>query len=221
MKTMTPLILLTAVGVFCTTVPAFTADMSGGKAQRTLEGNPSEKPRFVPGEMIVKMKPTRTLDTAAAAGLGVEEVVQQTSGGEKVYRLPPSTSRALSDQQVTDRTLSAVQQFRARGDVEYAQPNWIKRIVTTPNDTRFSEQWHYRINGAGTDQSPGGIGLPSAWEYTKGSRDVVVAVVDTGILPDHPDIRLGSDRCWVVNRISNNNTITLSFMCCKEPFSKG
>ena len=184
----TLLIVLTAAAVLCSTAPAWATDAAGGKAQRTLEGNPSEKPRFVPGEVIVKMKPTRSLDAAAAAALGMEEAVQRTSGGEKVFRIPPSTGSALSHKQLTDRTLSAVQQFRARGDVEYAQPNWIKRIVITPNDERFPDQWHYQNNGAGSGLSPGGIGLPSAWQDIKGSHDVVVAVVDTGILPDHPDI---------------------------------
>jgi serine protease len=153
-----------------------------------LEGNPAEKPRFVPGEVIVKMKPTRSLDAGAAADLGVEEVVQQTSGGEKVYRIPSSTHSAMSDKQVTDRTLSAVQELRSRGDVEYAQPNWIKRIVATPNDERFRDQWHYQNNGAGAGLSPGGIGLPLAWDQIKGNHDVAVAIVDTGILPNHPDI---------------------------------
>ena len=160
MITTTLLIMLTAAAVLCTTPPALATDAAGGKAQRTLEGNPSEKPRFVPGEVIVKMKPTRSLDAAAAAALGMEEAVQRTSGGEKVFRIPPSTGSALSHKQLTDRTLSAVQQFRARGDVEYAQPNWIKRIVITPNDERFPDQWHYQNNGAGAGLSPGGMGSP-------------------------------------------------------------
>jgi serine protease len=62
------------------------------------------------------------------------------------------------------------------------------RIVRTPNDPRFPEQWHYRDNGAGTGQSPGGINLPRAWDASIGSSSIVVAVIDTGILPNHPDI---------------------------------
>jgi len=61
-------------------------------------------------------------------------------------------------------------------------------MVITPNDERFPDQWHYQNNGAGSGLSPGGIGLPSAWQDIKGSHDVVVAVVDTGVLPYHPDI---------------------------------
>lgn len=188
MRTRTLLIVLTATAGLCAGVPGFAIDKAGVKGQRTLEGSSSEKPRFVPGEVIVKMKPARSLDPGAAAELGVEEAVQRTSGGEKLYRIPSSRRSTMNDKQVTDWTLSAVRELRVRDDVEYAQPNWIKRIVATPNDERFHDQWHYRNNGAGVGLSAGGIGLPSAWDQTKGSHDVVVAVVDTGILPDHPDI---------------------------------
>ena len=44
------------------------------------------------------------------------------------------------------------------------------------------------MNGTGPDQSPGGINLPKAWDTTRGDPSVVVAVIDTGILPAHPDI---------------------------------
>ena len=36
--------------------------------------------------------------------------------------------------------------------------------------------------------SHGGINLPKAWDVTDGSPSIVVAVIDTGILPDHEDI---------------------------------
>jgi len=187
MNTMTLRVAI-AASILSASLSASAAEMGAGKGQRTLEGSSSEKPRFVPGEVIVKMKPARSLSVGAAADLGVEEAVQRTSGGEKLYRIPSSTRSAMSDKQLTDRTLSTVERFRASDDVEYAQPNWIKRIVATPNDEHYHKQWHYRVNGAGTDQSPGGIGLPLAWDQIKGHHDVAVAVVDTGILPDHPDI---------------------------------
>jgi serine protease len=74
--------------------------------------------------------------------------------------------------------------------VEYAQPNYILRIADrTPNDPRYPEQWHYFNNGTGAGMVPGGINLPKAWDASTGSNAVVVAVIDTGILPNHPDIQ--------------------------------
>jgi len=51
--------------------------------------------------------------------------------------------------------------------------------LLTPNDTRYPEQWHYF-------ESTGGINAVPAWDRATGSG-VVVAVIDTGIVP-HSDL---------------------------------
>lgn len=145
--------------------------------------------QFVPGEVIVKMKPTMGLETAELSLLGIQSVGKRTSGGEIIYQIQPLTITALSATQVRDRTLALVREFNARPDVEYAQPNYIERTFdTTPNDPRYPEQWHYFNNGTGTGESPGGINLPRAWDTSTGNPNVVVAVLDTGSLPNHEDI---------------------------------
>ena len=60
-----------------------------------------------------------------------------------------------------------------------------------PNDPLYGLQWHFRENGAAAGQSAGGAGFGGFWDKAKltGSRDVVVAVVDTGIQMNHPDIK--------------------------------
>src|SRR3990172_1035729 len=148
---------------------------------------PAETP-LVPGEVIVKMKPGSLLSATDLSRLGIEDGKQVTSGGELIYRIAPSVMATLSQAEARNRTLALVQALKARPDVEYAQPNYILRIARTPNDPRFPEQWHYRDNGTGTGQSPGGISLPRAWDTSTGSSSIVVAVIDTGILPNHPDI---------------------------------
>jgi serine protease len=134
------------------------------------------------------MKPARTLGPTDLKRFGVEDGKRVTSGGELIYRIPPVTLKTLSPMQARDRTLEVLRQLRADPNVLYAQPNYILRIVRTPNDPRFPEQWHYRDHGTGTGQSQGGISLPRAWDTTTGSSSIVVAVLDTGILPNHPDI---------------------------------
>jgi hypothetical protein len=49
--------------------PTVAADAVGRMAPRMLEGNAAEKPSFVPGEVIVKMKQTRSLDAGRACVL--------------------------------------------------------------------------------------------------------------------------------------------------------
>src|SRR5882762_574064 len=148
--------------------------------------------RFVPGEIIVKHKPGTPgrFSIEQVRPLGVEPTERITSGGATVYRIPSGNMAALTAEAQRDRTMSAVTAMQAMPDVLYAQPNYIYRIQdTTPNDPRYSEQWHYFKNGPkAPNTAPGGIGLPIVWDRTRGSASVVVAVIDTGILPNHPDI---------------------------------
>lgn len=66
-------------------------------------------------------------------------------------------------------------------DVERVMLDTIAAAQLTPNDEFFSLQWNL---GAGA----GGIRAQAAWDVTQGSSNVVVAVVDSGILPQHPDL---------------------------------
>jgi len=67
--------------------------------------------------------------------------------------------------------------------VRWAQPNWLwrmKPMSTTPNDTYFSKQWHLTQ-----------ISAPEAWDYeTADGKDVRIAIVDTGVDFDHPDLNI-------------------------------
>lgn len=57
--------------------------------------------------------------------------------------------------------------------------------ATAPNDPYYAVyQWHLQATA-------GGIDAPQAWETSKG-EGVVVAVLDTGILPAHPDFEQGA-----------------------------
>lgn len=53
-----------------------------------------------------------------------------------------------------------------------------KAATATPNDTFFPLQWNM-----------GSIGATKAWTITTGSSDVTVAVIDSGVDPDHPDLQ--------------------------------
>ncbi len=64
--------------------------------------------------------------------------------------------------------------------VEYAERDAVNSGASeSPNDPYFGEQWHLQ-----NPNNPGGaIRVPEAWRVTRGSRDVLVAVVDTGLAP--------------------------------------
>lgn len=131
-------------------------------------------------------------------GLGVEVVTRPMRPREYIYQFPRPVMARLAPAQARRRLLVLLDSLRASPDVEYAQPNYrmyaVGRTglagppVKQPSDPRFAEQWHYRNNGTGAGESPGGINLPKVWDTNTGSHDVVVGIIDTGILPGHPDI---------------------------------
>ena len=164
-------------------------DLEPGIVQKLFERRLPELPRFVPGEIIVKLKPKVNPKADTLARMGVQVLERVTSGGELLYQIEPTlTSRHLPSQLI-DRTLALVDEIRQWEGVVYAQPNYILDIAdTVPNDPLYTGQWHYFNNGTGTGRSPGGINLPLAWDRTTGSSGVVVAVIDTGVLPNHEDV---------------------------------
>ena len=65
----------------------------------------------------------------------------------------------------------------ALDDVVWAEPNYAREASIVPNDPQYASQWGLpRIN------------CPAAWDHTTGSAGVTVAVVDTGIDLNHPEL---------------------------------
>ena len=56
--------------------------------------------------------------------------------------------------------------------------------VSSVDDPQFDQQWQLHS----TKRYVASLNLPQAWDITHGSADVVVAVVDTGIDYNHPDL---------------------------------
>ncbi len=68
------------------------------------------------------------------------------------------------------------------------EANTILRMDVIPNDPRFSELYGLHNTGQSNGSVGADIKAVQAWDVTTGSRDVVVAVIDTGINYLHPDI---------------------------------
>ncbi len=79
-------------------------------------------------------------------------------------------------------TLAAIKNLLRQPDVEIAEPNYIRKALYEPNDPGYQYQWHYPL-----------INLPAAWDLGVFGANVTVAVLDTGILPRHPDLEAQLD----------------------------
>ena len=157
---------------------------------------------FVPGEVIVRfnetllpLSMTRTPATLAATvglqskagdtgramlmeldrtgGLTVQGAsTNQTTTQGRRFRSPDPEKQLKMD------TLRTIKLLRKRNDIRYAEPNFIRQPLQVPTDSYYGLQWHYPF-----------INLPTAWDVSTGSPTVIVAVIDTGILLNHPDLQ--------------------------------
>ncbi len=72
---------------------------------------------------------------------------------------------------------SALVQLRQISDVQIAQPNRVFHLDYVPNDPQIGQQW-----------ALGDIHAFAAWDHQRGNKSVLVAVIDTGIDYNHPDL---------------------------------
>ena len=99
------------------------------------------------------------------------------SGNQQLPSKRTLTSNNHS-QKEKQETIWAIKALRQRTDISDAQPNFMRHSRAIPNDTLYNEQWHYPH-----------IRLPEAWDITTGNPNVIVAVIDSGILSGHPDFQ--------------------------------
>ncbi len=69
--------------------------------------------------------------------------------------------------------------------IEYAEPMYIRELYDSqfiPNDAYYPQSWHHNV-----------VNTPDAWDIQTGSDTVVIAIIDTGVDSDHPDL---SQNLW-------------------------
>lgn len=131
-------------------------------------GRAGEQPQtYVPGELLVKYRD---------AGKSSVESLTNQLGGEIKTEFP---SLRWQHVKLPDglAVADAMSIYKQDPSVEVVQPNFIYRINVTPNDAQWSQLYGMMK-----------INAPQAWETTTGDPNIVVAVIDTGIDRDHPDL---------------------------------
>ena len=140
---------------------------------------------FVPGEVIVGFAP-------GSAPAGERTDARQAVDASVAERLLLRRTQLL-ELEGEDGVREAVRALEEMPGVDYAEPNGIAQISAVPNDQAFAaDQWSLRNTGqtiSGVPGTPGAdIDAVPAWAVTTGDPQVTVAVVDSGVATQHPDI---------------------------------
>ncbi|WP_341936691.1 S8 family peptidase [Marinimicrobium sp. C2-29] len=149
---------------------------------------------FVPGEMLVKNRSASSRNpsqnTTQTTGRDDHRIHRETLAPlqGQARRGPPARALEVLRQRNPAafeklQTIHAIKARRQDPSVEYAEPNYRRYVQREPNDPRFFRQWHY-----------GQINLPRAWDLSVGntpneSDTPIVAVLDTGVVLEHPDLQ--------------------------------
>jgi subtilisin family serine protease/subtilisin-like proprotein convertase family protein len=82
----------------------------------------------------------------------------------------------------------ALAAYRADSQVSLAEPDYTMHLASIPAATQFSQQWSLLNTGQNGGTPGDDIGATKAWNVTTGQGGPIVAVLDTGIDYNHPDL---------------------------------
>ncbi|MCG3118724.1 MAG: Thermophilic serine proteinase [bacterium] len=138
-----------------------------------------KKPEAVPGEFIVKWKTTVAPQAADSliSSMSTTQVKAFPEIGVSLIKVPATGDVALLSNQLQNDPR-----------IEYIEPNYIYRASGVPNDPQFSDLWGMNNTGQTGGTNDADIDAPEAWDTQTGSDSTLIAVIDTGVDYNHPDL---------------------------------
>lgn len=127
---------------------------------------PEQPGTFKENQMIVKFKDGIT-----------QEVINQIHTTNQCTMLEQNNNigfQLLESKYTTSKMMAL---YNALDEVEYVEPNYTVEAFLTPNDAFYAYQY-----------GPQKISAPAAWDVTTSNSNIRIAIVDTGVQTNHPDL---------------------------------
>ncbi|MEM9102883.1 MAG: S8 family serine peptidase [Pseudomonadota bacterium] len=161
---------------------------------------------YVPGEVVVVYKDNALLSKRSSVTQSVKGIMEDSNADGIDDRFSYLLNGRIAKINI-DKSLSvekAIEILKNDPNVQSVEPNYILNLAnTSPDDSLFEQLWGLHNTGLNSGVADADIDAIEAWDITRGSRDIVVGVIDSGVDYTHPDLIAN---LWVnPNEIPGNN----------------
>ena len=136
---------------------------------------------YVPGELLIVPKQGAVFQNNAAVNMSV--LSKHVHGGTSFIRVKLAQG---------SNVMAAAQSMANQSWVAHVQPNYIYKASALPNDPLFNQYWGLKNTGqtvnAVTGIAGADISIEQAWNVVTNCSAVTVAVIDSGVNYNHPDL---------------------------------
>ncbi|MBI3976693.1 MAG: S8 family serine peptidase [Chloroflexi bacterium] len=133
---------------------------------------------YAPGRILVKFQP-------GASGQAIAEAHRRNGG--RVKAIIPGIDVQVVEVPVGQEERRAAA-YGQNPSVEFAEVDGIYRADADPADPLVAQQWQYNNTGQTGGTIDADIDAFEAWDVVTGSASIGIAILDTGIDLDHPDL---------------------------------
>lgn len=133
---------------------------------------------YVPNQLIFKTTSTKQVNNKTIGLESFDNFLAERNIENIKSILPKSDNKYFVATFPNDINWNNIKNYQFEG-IEYFQPNYLNEFYLHPNDPEFPNQQTHLDN----------CNIPQSWDYTVGNEQIIVAIVDSGLHFDHPDLQ--------------------------------